>query len=217
MRYKTTQGVEVEIGRLPRKAIDDFVLHRPPPMPPVREVVAFGGVKETLEYPDDPAYQRELALYYLALGREQLELLAPAITVLSDWKADERYIEMRGASIIPTDTYADYLRYVALDSDDFRVVVDEIFYLSTTTDRGVEEATEQFNVTWNGAPLDAWRITKTPGKFSRLFEDREAALFGGHTWQSFIELTGPEQSAIVAHRRQRIRLDNLMQQERATK
>lgn len=212
MDYTTSRGVLLRIGRLPRRALDDFAAAHPPPIPPTVERDAFGG-KEQVEDTKDPGYQRELFAYHLKLGYDQMEMLLPAIEVEGSWSYDNKFIELYEAGAIdvssPVRAKVSYLVFVALSDDDMQTLVEEIFYQSTTTERGIEEAERLFNVTWFGQDIYAWRVKSTPGQFSHFFEDREAANFAHYTWTDFCELTGPQQSAIVAHYRLRQRLEHL--------
>jgi hypothetical protein len=210
--FTTSRGVRLRIGRLPRKTLDDFAAAHPPPIPPTVWKEVFGG-REQVENPNDEAYKAELFAYHLGLGYDQIEMLMPAIEVLDDWAADEKFSELCEAGAVDTSTperaRASYLLEVAVVDDDMRLIVDEIFYQSTTTDRGIREAERLFNVTWSDEDIYAWRVNTTPGKFSLFFEDRDAATFDHYNWRDFCALTGPEQSAVVAHYRLRQRLESL--------
>lgn len=212
---KTSQGVTLEIGRLPRAVLDDFAIAHPVPQPPTRELEVFGGVIEHVEDPDAPEYKVALVEYYTTVASAQLRVFEPAIKAPVGWWNDTKFLALHRSGIISELTLTNFLYHVALNDDDLKEVVQTIFYKSTTTETAIYEAAQAFNVTWHKQPVEAWRIQKTPGGYSRLMEDREAARFAMHTWQSFAALTGTEQSAIVAHYRQMMRLEYLKNSERA--
>lgn len=211
MDITTSYGVRLKVGRIPRKELDAFILAHPLPKAPVKKVTIWGGEDE-IEDTNDPDYRREVLAYHLKLAHEQMPFLAQAIDIVTDWENDPRYIELTETEACQAQDKADYLRFVAMNEDDLENVVDEIFYQSTVTERGVDEASRIFNVTWYGQPIEAWRLPSTPGKLGRFFEDREAARFVYLSWDEFCLLSGAEQSAAVAHRRLSMRLDYLMSQ-----
>jgi hypothetical protein len=208
MVYVTKSGVRLEIGRIPRRLIDEFVRDHPVPEPPMKQVEAevFGGIKEEMPDTKDPEYLLEMRRYYLEVGYKQIDLIAPAVKILDEIGTAEE-LEFIGLS----DNPADLLRSVVFDNqDDLTNVVEEVFYQSTVTQRGIEEAAKMFGVTWHGMPVDLTKGPKSPAMYGSQFGDRKAAKEGGYNWREFIELSGPEQSAVVAHHRLSNRLDWLL-------
>ena len=111
------------------------------------------------------------------------------------------------------DGHATWLRHIILaDDEDLANVVELVFYNSTVTARGIEEATQAFGVTWMGQPVTAWHVPRVPGRYNQQFEDRKVAQHNHYTWREFCALPGPEQSAEVAFYRLSLRLDWLMSQ-----
>lgn len=213
MRYITSRAVILQIGAIERRAIDAFVQNHCPPKPPTKTVTVFGGTEEVDDFGDED-YQRSLFAYYIGLFVDQFDLLEPAIEIEGEWWNDERFTELREAGAIsttlpPIRQKHEYLQFVALSEDDMQAIVEEVFYQSTVTQRGIDEAESLFNVTWFDKSVYAWAVKSTPGKFSQIFEDRNAAMMAHYKWREFCELPGPEQSAIVAHHRLKLRLEHL--------
>lgn len=211
----TISGVNIQIGRIDRRKLDSLIINYPPPKPPLKQVEAWGGIIEEIEDENDAEYVRESLAYRLSLGQNQFDIFAKAIKINDDlqWINDKRLSELIETGIAKRSS-KDYLKYVLLESKkDLQVVIDGILYLSTVTDRGIREAKQLFDVTWYKQNIEAFRIKTTPGRYSRLFEDREASRFAQYSWNDFCSLWGYEQSAIVAHYRLKMRLDYLVHSE----
>jgi len=210
--YTTKNGVRLEIGRIPRQEIDRFVAAHPMPEPPTRKQAAFGGIEEDVPVLDDPGFQRAMMDYYVKMGHDQVDLIAGAVEIVGDIEALlVEADELREIGVIEDE--ADLLRHLILgNTDDLAAVVGEVFYLSTVTERGIDEAKRMFNVTWAGQGVETWHVAGTPGRYGQAFEDRLAAKFGGYNWGEFCELGGPQQSAAVAFYRLSNRLEALMAQ-----
>lgn len=217
MLYVTHDGTRLEIGRIHRSHIDNFIARNPAPEPPTRKVEVWGGVEEAVPVWDDPEYQAELQRHYLRLGREQLELIRPAITVL-DTVALEEVEELQEAGIVEASGIGRLL-YGALAYDaDLTAVVEEVFYQSTVTRRGIDEATAAYGATWFDEPVVAWKVPELPAEYSQIYQDRQAARFNGYLWEHFCELPGGRQSEAVAFFLIQNRLDWLIgkyQEEKA--
>lgn len=212
--YTTKNGVRLEIGRIPRQAIDRFVVAHPMPEPPMRKQAAFGGIEEDVPILDDPGFQRAMMDYYVEMGHDQVDLIAEAVEIVGDI---EMLLveagELREAGIVEDE--ADLLRYIVLgNTNDLAAVVGEVFYQSTVTERGIDEAKETFGVTWAGQGVETWHVAGTPGRYKQMFQDRLAAKFDGYNWTEFCELSGPQQSGVVAFYRLNNRLEALMAQQR---
>ena len=213
--YTTKNGVRLEIGRIPRQEIDRFVAAHPMPEPPMRKQAAFGGIEEDVPILDDPGFQRAMVDYYVEMGHDQVDLIAGAVK-MADGSYEALLVEgdeLREIGVVEDE--ADLLRYIILgNTDDLATVVGEAFYLSTVTERGIDEAKRMFNVTWAGQGVETWHVAGTPGQYGQMFQDRLAAKFGGYNWGEFCELSGPEQSAAVAFYRLSNRLEALMAQQK---
>ena len=195
--FITVDGAELLISRIHRATIDRLVVARPPPDPPTRKVEIFGGLEEDVAVWDDPSYQEELAKYRLALGQDELQLIYPAIEVAKEGPGPEPDLL---ALFDKTELTAfERLQLVILaNHKDLEQVVELVFYLSTVTPRGIQEATDAFGVVWYDKPITAYKIPGSPAMYNQSFRDRTAAQACGYNWHSFCELTGPEQSEIVA-------------------
>lgn len=196
MIYTTEAGIQLEIGRVPRQDIDNLLARHPMPEPPTREVTVWGDVTEDEPVWDDPVFQAELTGYWLRLGRDQLTVVAPAITVSSGEQADLR--ELQEAGITGSDPASQLRAGVLTTTADLQRVIELVFYLSTVTQRGIDEATAAFRVLWLDKPVLAWKVPGAPAEYAPLYRDRQAARSGGYSWERFCQLSGPEQSAEVA-------------------
>lgn len=180
------------------------------PAPPTEKVRAFGDVEEEVPVWDDPEYQEALSDYYWQVGHDQVGLIAAAVEISGAEAYAEELAELEMTGLHTGDDKADLLRYILLDDRDVAGVVEAVFYNSTVTERGIQEATELYAVTWQGRPVQAWRVPRTPGRYGLVFEARRAARYGGYEWRDFCTLTGPEQSAEVAFYRLEGKLQWLM-------
>jgi len=213
--YTTKNGVRLEIGRIPRQEIDRFVAAHPMPEPPTRKQAAFGDIEEDVPVLDDPGFQRAMVDYYVKMGHDQVSLIVGAVKLV-DGSYEALLVEageLREVGVVEDE--ADLLRYIILgNTDDLAAVIGEVFYLSTVTERGIDEARRMFNVTWAGQGVETWHVAGTPGRYGQMFQDRLAAKFGGYNWGEFCELSGPQQSAAVAFYRLSNRLEALMAQQK---
>lgn len=210
--YTTIYG-DLQLDRIDRRILDKFAIKSPPPVPPIKEVEVWGGVTEKIEDKTDKTYLRQLLAYRVGLVRDQFDILSGAINTSVDWQNSQKLFEFIDADICES-TYKHWLWFVALDDREvFDNVVDEIFYLSTVTERGIKEAEEVFSVTWFGKSIDTFRIKATEARYTQLFEDREAARFALYTWDDFCDLPGYEQSAIVAQYRLKAKIDYLVRSQ----
>lgn len=208
----TSSGVHLEVTRIDRRVLDAFQRQHPLPIPPEKEITLYGGFKDTVPDEDDPGYQNELIKYTLAFAEDQIAVISDGIEILDSFDSFAHYRELVALDIILPDDKQEFLRHVALATDaDIAMVIDAILYLSTVTEQGIAETQAQFVVTWSGLDLSNVHVPRSPARFSRYYEDREAAQWANYTWQKFIELTGPEQSAVVAHYRTAQRLAYLIQ------
>lgn len=196
MIYTTEAGTRLEIGRVPRQDIDNLLARHPLPEPPTRQVTVWGGVTENEPVWDDPTYQAELTGYWLRFGREQLAVVAPAVTVVSGEQADLR--ELEEAGITSRDPASQLRASVLTATADLQAVIELVFYQSTVTQRGIDEATAAFRVLWLDKPVLAWKVPGAPAEYAPLYRDHQAARSGGYSWERFCQLPGPEQSAEVA-------------------
>lgn len=200
--YVTAGGLRLEISRIPRQVIDDFLAGEMPPEPPIREVEAWGGITEEVPVLDDPGYLAAMQQYYLQLGDGQIDLIAPAVGLPPDCGAVELE-ELRALGLAEEgDGKADLLRYVVLaNEEDLGNVTELVFYNSTVTERGIAEAKARFGVTWHKLPVAAWHVPSSPAGYNLEFEARRVGREAGYKWGEFCKLSGPEQSAEVALQR----------------
>lgn len=199
--YTTTTGVQLEIGSIPRRFIDQLIIDHPMPNPPTRTEDIWGGLTEEVPDWENPDYHLQLNIWYAKLGNEQTAVILPAIHILDNTAVDlSELAQLREAGILPEGGEHDTLLYgVLADQGDITAVTELVFYHSTVTQRGISEAENAYGVTWFDKPVLAWKVPEVPAKHTNLYRDRQAATQGGYTWDQFSELPGPEQSAIVAY------------------
>jgi len=208
MLYTTRSGVRLEIGRIPRRLIDEFAQAHPIPEPPMKQVEAevFGDIKEEAPDTEDPEYLLEMQRYYTEVGYAQIDLIIGGVTILDEVGTAEE-LEFLGLE----NDKEGVLRSLILDNqEDLSAVVAGVFYESTVTPQGIEEAVRLYGVSWYGNPVDPNKGPRSPAMYLSHFGDRKAAKDAGYKWSEFIELSGPEQSAIVAFHRLDNRLNWLM-------
>lgn len=186
----------MELSRLPRLVIDDFSNDNQPPEPPKRKVQVFGGVEEEIDDLKDDRYLKAMQAYYLMMGDKMIDVIAPAVEIIDP--VESRTIQELEELGINAHTVAAQLRFLYLDDDDdFGRVTGLVWYLSTVTPRGLVEASNRFNVRWQGKQLSPFSGGFAGLKASAEFNQRRAALRQGYDWHRFCELTGPEQCRIV--------------------
>lgn len=220
MQIVTAAGVHLEVRRLERRVLDAFAFQHPAPVPPEKEVILFGGFKDTIPDVDNAEYKQECIAYALLLFNDQLDIITDGVTVLDAFAKFPLYLELLALGLLEVDNARDFLQFVALRDDaDVAAVIDGIMYLSTTTERGIQEARQAFGATWGGLALENVHVPRSPARFSRYYEDRTAAQFAHYAWDIFSALSGPEQSVIVAHYRTYTRLNYLSEEwaQRKTK
>lgn len=196
MEYLTESGYRLEIGRVPRREIDTFVATHPMPNPPTRTVEVWGGIVEEVPDYSSTQYKRELAGYYISIGYEQIDLIAPAVSIDKTVRADE-IADIHSLGIAGNDT--ELLQHILSQSPrDSQTVVEAVMYNSTVTTWGIMEAAELFGVTFRGKRVNPL-IGTSDIRANGVFCDRLAVRWdGSYNWSEFCELPGPEQSEIVA-------------------
>ena len=207
MNYTTQNGYDLTLGRIPRVTVDQFIVNHPMPVPPMRAVPVFGGVDEDIPDTEDPEYQAEYGRWINKFGNAQVGLILPAI----EFEIDQRFLDLQEISEF---TIEQCVRSFVLEyGNDFTNVVNLVLYNSTVTQQAIDEAMTLFGVTWYDQDVAKIITKQSPGKYRSLFESREAARFANYSWHEFCELSGPEQSAIVAHYRLEKKLQWLMSQK----
>lgn len=201
IQYVTKAGVCLDVGRVDRRLLDDLPLDFERPNPPTREVEIWDGTTEKIPVTNDPDYLDALSEYYLLISSGQFHIIETAVTVTSPETAH-----------IPADSYEDeLLRQVGLqsemdglgrilsDREDATAVIELIFYNSTVTYQGIEEAAKKFNVTWESLPILSYKIKPGfPVDATQYYSDRKAAYHFGFKWNEFCNLQGWEQSEYAA-------------------
>jgi len=187
------------LGRIDRRLIDRLKIKRESPRPPTRTVEVWGGIEEEIPVLNDPTYQAERMQYHLWLSKQQASVIASAITILDEDEVDWKELtELADLGLVIPSPGVGFLTYL-LSEQDRANVVELVLYQSTVTARGIEEAEKAYGVIWQERPIAAWRVPGAPTEFSREFEARRVARAYGYNWPGFCRLTGPEQSAEVAH------------------
>ena len=218
----TSAGFELTVIGISRKALDAFLLYRKRPVPPLKTVKAYKGFEEHIPDYDDAGYQEEYNAYVTAIAMDRFSLVIAAVTFDFNPFEREEFKTLVDAGIVSITTEdqarSDFVQFVALSAmTDIVLVMNEILYLSTVTERGIQEAGDAFDVTWLGKRIESWGVPGSKVKFTNHYEDRETACVYGLSWNEFCNLTGPEQSAFVAHNRIKNRIAWLMQRDSRTK
>ena len=217
-------GTVLVVGRIPRQHIDQFIAQHPEPEPPTRTAVelgidVFGDVDEQIPDHGNAEYLAAKAAWGEEFGTAMMGILAGAITISDDTQAAAllEMEEMRALSLLEGGgAKPSLLLYTLLtDPRDLGAVVDEIFYNSTVTLRGLVEAAQAYGVYWRGNKVPVVTPPRGPAKANGIYSDRQAAQWSHYRWSDFCELPGNEQSAIVALHRYTIKLDNMAQKEAA--
>jgi len=204
--YITETGVELRIGRIPRQSIDRFVAEHPYPDPPMVEVETWAGDTESVPDYEAVEYRRDVLDYYSNTHHAQLDLIADAVQIVDDTSIET---ELRALGL--PQTKASQLLFLTQSPAELRNVVEEVFYQSTVTPRGIMDATQLFGVKWRGKPVDLLAIPGSGATANAVYGDRMAARWGGYIdWGVFCKLPGPRQSEIVALCRMDNRLQTLM-------
>lgn len=190
----------VRPGAVHRSLLDAYALHDPVPQPPQIEVKILGGVTELEDDFDDPEFQSAMFKYQLRLAVQEFDLLAQAVEIIEPdpISTHPQYQDMMELGL-DVSTKTGFLRYIALaEQHDMVMVMGEVQYLSTVTMRGILEAQRMFNVSKRGVPLEQHRNPTGTVQVSAVYHARAAAIHGHYNWTEFCNLSGPEQSAIVA-------------------
>lgn len=197
MEYTTAEGHRLRIGRIPRARIDAFGATNPPPEPPTKTVEVWGGLPEKVPDTNDPDYQAALGRYYVEIGRENVKLIAPAVELIDVDLSEIAELGHAGVDSLDNQVAA-FLRYMVNDAE-VQAIVEQALYNSTVTNRGLMEASQRYNVRWGGGLLTAFSVLgKSAGSYGAEFDARRAAQFNGTRWPEFCEMSGAEQSNVVA-------------------
>jgi len=217
--FVTRDGVRLKIGRIDRRVIDAFSASNPEPSPPTIEVEVevFGEGTQRISKEDrrDPKYIKACELHYLNLFGKQLDIISDAVTVLDPPPPYEIEAIYR-AGIVRGNLHADTLKHVVLaDARDAIEVSRIVIYNSTVTDDGINEAKARFSVKLHGVSIDAHAAPMLPISYTTLYESIKAAHFSRMSWAAFCELTGPEQSELVAFMQTESKMKCLLDNEQA--
>ncbi len=207
-RFTARCGAVLEVGRVDRRVIDRYVGEHPPPEPPTRRVEAWGGEVEDLPDYNDATYRARLALYNMRFWNELLAKITDVVrveTVTTECMA--RIAELRAARMPNADDPARAILYYLIDDDEATSLIELVWYLSTVTVRGIKEAIARFAPHLRGKPVNVFGGPRALYSAMPEFWDRLAAQWAGYTWEQFCELSGPEQSAIAATYRLKLRME----------
>lgn len=209
-------GVKLELSGVDRRLFDRLKLQYEMPRPPVRQVEAWGGIIEDVPILDDPAYQKEMMGYNLQLARVQTDVVALGVKIVEapDFSSEVR--ELRSFNIAVPESDVGQL-FCVLPDGCVSEITERVLYLSTVTERGIDEAAHAYQVHWMGSPISAWHAPSSPASYGAEFEARLAAREYRMTWGAFCGLGGPEQSAVVCHYRMNNKLSWLQQEHEANR
>ena len=194
MEYITRDGVSIQVGRVNRNDLDNIAIQEP--APPMRSVETWGGIFEDVPIWDDPDYQRALFAYNVKLFGAQLLVIAQGLTFTLNEKAQRRVDALKAIKPHQTEKIL-YLRY-CLEDDTRARLLEGVLYLSTVTQRGIDEAVRRLNYTWRGTALQAWATGTIKASRGKLGVEMQAAIRSHIAWPDFCKLSGPDQSLYVA-------------------
>jgi len=209
------EGTRLGIGRVPRQLLDKFTAEHPEPEPPLKKaselgIEVWGDPNERLPDHDDAEYLAGREVWNRTFSLEMVDLIADAITVPKETEAAAllELEEMRALSLVESGgAIPSFL--ALLDERDQKGIVEQIFYNSTVTIRGLVEAARAYNVRWQGKKVPVAGRLRGPAQASGIFEARLVATWVHLQWPEFCELAGAEQSAHVALYRYKNRLTEL--------
>ena len=207
MFYTTKQGIKLEVVKIHRSLIDEKSGMVVEPIPPTKEVEIFGGFVEEIPILDDEDYLNDLNDYYLLVYNNYKNILVDGVRIISGL---EEFPDLKELKKMMGNTHV-YLYTVFADDDDTTKIIEKIFYLSTVTQKGIEQATRNFDVQFLNKPISAYKTPSIPALYSGLFRDRKASKDAGYKWDEFCALSGKEQSLIVAHYQLESTLDYIVQ------
>jgi len=141
-------------------------------------------------------YQAVLYRFRVTMFRAQMRVIASAIHAAFTPTQREKLAALNAIGISTGDLHADYLRF-GMCAADQNAVIAEIFYQSTVTGRGINEALQRLNYTWRNKPVLDWAVGYTHGTRGDLGVQMRAALRSNLTWAQFCALPGTEQSDLV--------------------
>lgn len=219
MEYTIKQGhwmgTKLEIGRVPRQYIDEFITEHPEPDPPPKKaselgVEIWGDPDEMVPDHNDADYLTAHEQWTHNFGLEMMELVAGAIKIPGETEAAAllELEEMRALKLMEGDGALPSLLHL-VGAEDLAEIVALIFYLSTVSIRGLAEAAKSYDIHWNKKKVPVVSRSTGPASASNLYESRLAALWSGYRWPEFSDLPGAEQSAIVALYRYKHKLEEL--------
>lgn len=211
-------GTVLEVGRIPRQAIDRFIGDHPEPDVPKRPadelgVEVWADPHQLMDDLHDPGYVEAKAAWDEAFGQELFDLLVEAVSVPEGVK-EEAEIELEdllSLALLPSGSKASLMSAVLLSSrEDLEAIVDLVMYNSTVTVRGLVKAARLYGVHRDGKKVPVLEDGKGKVTANGAFGDRMAMVWYGMTdWETFCALPGPQQSEIVALYRYKVKLEEL--------
>jgi len=215
IEYGRWHGTCLGIGRVPRQRLDKFIAEHPEPDPPLKKVVdlgieVWGDPDERIPDHDNAEYLVAREVWNRTFSLEMVDLIASTITVPIETEAAAllELEEMRALKLIESGGAMPSL-LALLDERDQKEIVEQIFYNSTVTIRGLVEAAKAYNVRWDKKKVPVAGRLRGPAQASSIFEARLVATWVYLKWPEFCELTGAEQSAHVALYRYKNKLSEL--------
>lgn len=201
MLYTTGNGIKLELRKVHRSILDRFSLAYPLPEPVLKTTTIWGGVEQSVIDYNDRGYLEAMMIRNTAMIIGEFKLFSGYMSVIGDWECDASFKELCECGVCECSE-RDYISFVALDGHRYNEVAQEIMYISTVTDKGIRKAMELFSITWRGAPLENWGLPDSHARYgNRVVEDRSAAVYANMSWPEFCDMSGQEQSDVVAHYR----------------
>lgn len=182
-------NITFNITRISRSKLDRIFINKRP-TPPTTTVVVFGDYEEESYLYTDPSYLEELRAYNSRVYSTEKSLFLNAIS----------YDEDELLKIVDDELYAltGNLLLSALTDKQVYKLFDEVVYISTVTRRGINEAYNILNVTKYEDDITKIVLPVTNIKYSQVYRDMLVAKEANISWKDFCELSGFEQSMLVA-------------------
>lgn len=188
MKSLTFNNIVFDVSRVSRTELDS-IFTEPLPIPPTKKVMIWGGVLEDSYLFDDPTYIEAMSNYNRIVYNKERELFYSAISYDKDValsKVDRELYELTGDMLVSL-----------LSDEQILELFELVMYQSTVTMKGLEKASNMFNVRKYDTPVYGIKFPDSEVSYSAQFRDRLVAKDLGYTWTEFCLLDGQEQSNLV--------------------
>lgn len=196
--------LQFDIGKVDRRRLDILFIE-PPPEPPTKKVLIWGGVEEDYFLYDDPTYVKQVLQYDQRVFVQERQLFETCIS----------YDRSKALTLVDEELYqlTDDLLVTLLSQQQLNKLYSEVLYNSTVTEKGLVNAANMYNVRKYDERIDRIKLPDTDVAYSKQYRDMSIALEAGYTWPEFCALSGQEQSNLVMHTALKATLNYLEQRK----